>query len=99
MFSVPSRKLLRYMVSQRGINPNPEKVSAITKMVPPKSIHDVQKLMRYMAALSSLISRLGIRGLPFFKFLKLQDKFQWMKEAQEAFKDLKKYLITHPLAS
>jgi hypothetical protein len=52
-----------------------------------------------MAALSSFISRLGIRGLPFFKFLKLQDKFQWMKEAQEAFKDLKKYLITHPLAS
>jgi hypothetical protein len=55
-FDVPSRKLLRYMVSWRRINPNPEKVSAITKMRPPKSLHDVQKLTRCMAALSRFIS-------------------------------------------
>jgi hypothetical protein len=47
-----------------------------------------------MAALSKFISRLGIRGLPFFNLLKKQDKFQWTQEAQEAFEDLKKYLIT-----
>jgi hypothetical protein len=29
-----------------------------------------------MAALNRFISRLGERGLPFFKFLKRQDKFQ-----------------------
>jgi hypothetical protein len=31
-FGVPLGKLLRYMVSHRGIDPNPEKVLAITKM-------------------------------------------------------------------
>jgi hypothetical protein len=30
-FGVPSGKLLEYMVSHHGIDPNPEKVSAITK--------------------------------------------------------------------
>jgi hypothetical protein len=40
-FSVPSGKLLRYMVSRCGIDHNPEKVSAITKMKPPESLHDV----------------------------------------------------------
>jgi hypothetical protein len=40
-FSVPSRKLLGYMVSRHGIDPNPEKVSAITKMKLPESLHDV----------------------------------------------------------
>jgi hypothetical protein len=30
------------------------------------------------------------------KLLKKQDKFQWTQEAQEAFKDLKKYLTTPP---
>jgi hypothetical protein len=75
-FNMPSRKFLGYMVSQRGIEPNPEKVSAITKMAPPKSLHDVQKLMGCMAALSRFISRLDIKGLPFFKLLKKQDKFQ-----------------------
>jgi hypothetical protein len=39
--NVPSGKLLGYMISRRGIDPNPEKVSAITKMKPPESLHDV----------------------------------------------------------
>jgi hypothetical protein len=51
-FGVPSGKLLGYMVSQWVINPNPEKVSAITKMKLPKSLHDVQNLTGCMAALS-----------------------------------------------
>jgi hypothetical protein len=41
MFGVPSRKLLEYMVFHHGIDPNPEKVSAITKMKLPESLHDV----------------------------------------------------------
>jgi hypothetical protein len=75
-FGVPSEKLLGYMVSRCGIDPNLEKVSAITKMRPPVRLHDVQKLMGCMAALSRFISQLGIRGLPFFKLLKKHDKFQ-----------------------
>jgi hypothetical protein len=55
-FSVPSGKLLGYMVSRHGIDPNPEKVSAITKIKLSESLHDVQKLMRCMAALSMFIS-------------------------------------------
>jgi hypothetical protein len=65
IFGVPSGKLLGYMVSRRGIDPNPKKVSAITKMKLPDSLHDVQKLTGCMAALSKFISRLSVRGLPF----------------------------------
>jgi hypothetical protein len=50
-FGVPSGKLLGYMVSHHGIDPNPEKVSAITKMKPPESLNDVQKLTGCMATL------------------------------------------------
>jgi hypothetical protein len=95
-FGVPSRKLIGYMVSHRGIDPNPENVSTITKMKPPESLHDVQKLMGCMATLSKFISQLDVRGLPFFKLLKKHDMFQRTQEAQEAFEDLKKYLITPP---
>jgi hypothetical protein len=55
-FGVPLGKLLGYMVSHRSIDPNPEKVSAITKMRPPESLHDVQKLTGCMATLSRFIS-------------------------------------------
>jgi hypothetical protein len=55
-FGVPSGKLLGYMVSHRGIDPNLEKVSAITKMKPFESLHDIQKLTGCKAALSTFIS-------------------------------------------
>jgi hypothetical protein len=69
-FGVHLGKLVMYMVSHHGIDPNPEKVSAITKMKPPESLHDVQKLMGCLAALSRFISCFSIMGLPFFKLLK-----------------------------
>jgi hypothetical protein len=84
------------MVSRQGIGSNPEKVSAITRIAPPASPHDVQKLIGCMAVLSRFILRLGVRGLPFFKLLKKYDKFKWIKEAQEAFEELKRYLTTPP---
>jgi hypothetical protein len=55
-FDVPSGKLLGYMVSHCGIDPNLEKVLAITKMKPFESLHDVQKLMGCIADLSRFTS-------------------------------------------
>jgi hypothetical protein len=55
-FYVPSGKLLRYMVSDHGIDPNLEKVSAITKINLPESLHDVKKLTGCKATLSRFIS-------------------------------------------
>jgi hypothetical protein len=43
-FGVPSGKLLGYMVSRHGIDPNLEKVSAITKRKMPESLHDVTEV-------------------------------------------------------
>jgi hypothetical protein len=77
IFGVPSGKLLGFIVSNRGIEANPVKISAITNMEAPATIKDVQKLTGCMAALYRFISLLGERGLPFFKLLKRQDKFQW----------------------
>ena len=50
-----------------------------------------------MAALNRFISRLGKKGLPFFKFLKKTDKFKWIEEANEAFRKLKAYLTSSPI--
>jgi hypothetical protein len=50
-----------------------------------------------MVALSRFISRLGEKGLPFYKLLKKVDKFQWIAEAQEALEALKKFLTTPPV--
>jgi hypothetical protein len=70
VFGVPSGKLLGFIISHHGIEANPEKISTITSMKAPTCIKDVQKLTGCMAALKRFISKLGDRGLPFFKLLK-----------------------------
>jgi hypothetical protein len=82
IFGVSQGKLLGYIVCHRGIEVNPEKITAITNMGAPQTIKDVPKLTGCMAALDRFISRLRERGLPFFKFLKRQDKFLWTEEAE-----------------
>jgi hypothetical protein len=92
VFGVPSGKLLGFIISHCGIEANPEKISAITKMKAPTSIKDVQKLTGCMAALSIFILKLGEWGLPFFKLLKHQEKFMWTLEADQALAQLKDFL-------
>jgi uncharacterized protein (DUF2461 family) len=50
-----------------------------------------------MAALNRFISQLGERALPFFKLLKLHDKFQWTEEANQALQDLNHHLQSPPI--
>jgi hypothetical protein len=91
-----------FIVSNRGIEANRVNITAIIDMGAPATIKDVQKLTGCMAALNRFISQLEERGLPFFKLLKRQDKFQWMEEAKQALQDLKQHLqsplvLTAPL--
>jgi hypothetical protein len=49
-----------------------------------------------MAALNRFISKLGERGLPFFKLLKHQEKFVWTPKADQALAQLKDFLSKPP---
>jgi hypothetical protein len=75
VFGVPDGKLLGFIVSHQGIEANPEKIEAIMRMEVPRSQKKVQRLTGCMAALSRSISRLGEKGMPFYKLLKQVDKF------------------------
>ena len=96
-FGVSLGKFLGFMVSQREIEANPEKVQAILDMALPKTVKEVQKLTRRIATLNKFISKVTDRCLPFFKTLK-QD-FSWTNEYEAAFQELKRYLSNPPLLS
>ena len=59
VFRVPKGKLLGYIVSERGIEANLEKIMAISNMGPIRSVKGVQRLTDYLADLSWFISWLG----------------------------------------
>jgi hypothetical protein len=66
-------------------------------MKAPTCIKDAQKLTGCMAALNRFISKLGERGLPFFKLLKHQEKFAWTPEEDQALAQLKNFLSKPPV--
>jgi hypothetical protein len=67
VFGVPSGLPLGFMFGHRGIEANPVKVDAIRNMAKPPCKKDVMKLKGMMAALGCFMSKLGKKGLSFFK--------------------------------
>nr|ABA96677.1 retrotransposon protein, putative, Ty3-gypsy subclass [Oryza sativa Japonica Group] len=96
VFGVRAGKLLGFLVSERGIEANPEKIDAIQQMKPLSSVREVQKLAGRIAALCRFLSTAAERGLPFFKTLRGAGKFSWTPECQAAFDELKQYLQSPP---
>lgn len=96
-FGVRAGNFLGYMVSQRGIEANPEKIKAIIDMEAPKSIKEVQRLTGRIAALRRLVARSAEKCLPFFDILTGAKNFKWTPECQHAFEEIKKYLANPSL--
>jgi len=77
-FGVTAGKFLWFMVSQRGIEINPDKIRAIIEMTPPRNVKEIQSLNGKVAALNRFVSRVTDRCLPFFHTLK--KSLKWMAE-------------------
>jgi hypothetical protein len=97
VFGVPRGMLLGYIVSQRGIEANPEKVAALKRIGPIRDLKGVQKVLGCLAALSRFISQLGEKGLPLYRLLKKHEWFSWTVEAQEVLDKLKATLAHAPI--
>ena len=79
-FGVTAGKFLGFMVSQRGIKANPNKIRAIVEMALPKNVREVQSLNGKVATLNRFVSRATDKCLPFFCTLK--KSFEWTAECQ-----------------
>jgi hypothetical protein len=97
VFGAPRGMLLGFIISERGIEANPEKIAAITNMGPIKDLKGVQRVMGCLVALSRFISRLGEKGLPLYRLLRKTKCFTWTPEAEEALENLKALLTNTPI--
>ena len=97
VFGVTVGKFLGFMVSQRGIEANPDKIQAIMEMAPPRNVKEVQSLNEKITALNRFVLRATDKCLPFFRMLKRS--FEWTVECQQAFEELKAYLSSPSLLS
>ena len=93
-FGVSAEKFLGFIVNNRGIEANPNKIKAVLDMPSPSSIKEVQRLTGRIAVLSCFVFRASDKCQPFFPILK--KAFQWDARYEEAFAALKTYLSSPP---
>ena len=89
-FEVSAIKFLGFIVNNRGIEANPDKIKDVLKIPLPSGIKEVHCLTGRIAALSRFVFRASDKCQPFFQVLK--KAFQWDTKYEEAFSALKTYL-------
>ncbi|XP_021746678.1 uncharacterized protein LOC110712521 [Chenopodium quinoa] len=87
------------MVSERGIDANPNKVNAVLEMKQPKTIRDIQRLNGRMAGLTRFISKSADKALPFFVVLRKNKTFECGKEQRDALEVVRNHLRSLPIVA
>ena len=65
-FGVGFGKFLGYMITNRGIEVNPDQITTIQQLNPPSIPKEVQRLIEMIIALNQFVSRSANRCRPFF---------------------------------
>ena len=81
-FRVASGKFLSFMVNQRGIEANPEKIKAFLEISSPQKLKEVMSLAGRVATFNRFVSRAIDHYVPFFDILKASKKFEWMDKCE-----------------
>ncbi|XP_057761348.1 uncharacterized protein LOC130981714 [Arachis stenosperma] len=96
-FAMEAGKFLGFMITQRGVEANPEKCQAILQMKSPGDIKDVQRLAGRLASLSRFLGASATKALPFFSLMKKGIAFEWTPACEEAFQHFKEILAAPPV--
>ena len=93
-FGVSSRKLLGHIVSQRGIEVDPEKIRAILDMPAPRTVREIRGFLGKLQYISRFIARLKDICKPIFRLLRNNQPTIWNDDCQHAFEKIKECLLS-----
>ena len=96
-FGVTFGKLLGYMVSERGIEVDLDKIRAILDMLAPRTEREVRGFLGRLQYISRFIARLTDICEPIFRLLRKSQPTVWDDQCQRAFERIKKYLLSPPV--
>ncbi|KAI9088900.1 hypothetical protein K1719_029179 [Acacia pycnantha] len=82
-------KFLGFMLTNRGIEANPDKCRAVMEMKAPSNKKEVQQLTGRLAALTRFLPKSAEKALPMFRLLKKEASVEWNSKCDDAFEDIK----------
>ncbi|PKI49527.1 hypothetical protein CRG98_030064 [Punica granatum] len=88
-----SGKRLGFVVSERGIEVNPDKVKAIRELPPPSSVCEVRGFLGWLNCIARFIANLTDKCQPLFRLLRKNAAVEWDDECLKAFDTIKAHLI------
>ena len=94
---VSSGKFLGFIVTSKGIHLDPDKVTAIQDVHPPKNLKELRGLQGRLAYIRRFITNLSGRYQPFTQLMKKGVYFIWDKACKEPFENIKRYLTKLPV--
>ena len=96
-FGVTSGKLLGHIVSERGIEVDPEKTKAILDMPAPRTEKEIRGFLGRLQYISRFIARLTDICEPIFRLLRKNQPTVWNDDCQCAFEKIKECLLSPPV--
>ena len=92
-----SIQLLGFVISEKGIEVNNNKIAALDVVKAPRNVKEVQKFLGFINYYRKLIKDLAKIAAPLYNLLKTGVKLVWSNECELAFASLKNKLITAPI--
>jgi hypothetical protein len=96
-FAKKEIEYLGHLVSEDGIKPNPDKVSAVSSYPPPKDVKDLRAFLGLSGYYRRFIKDYSKIAAPLFHLTKRDEPFVWSPECQAAFEQLKINLTSAPI--
>ena len=93
-FGVISGKLLGYMVNERGIEVDLNKIRLILNMLMPRIEKDIRGFLGILQYISRFIVRLTDICEPIFRLLRNSQPIVWDDQCQRAFERIREYLLS-----
>ena len=94
VFGMKEVKLLGYLVSEKGLRADPDKVQAIVNLQPPKDLGEARSFLGMTGYYRTCIQDYAQIAGPLVQLTKKNFKFKWNEECQRAFDTLKSALIS-----
>ncbi|KAG8485967.1 hypothetical protein CXB51_019318 [Gossypium anomalum] len=99
IFEARLGKLFGFVVSEKGIEVDSDKVRAIQELPPPCTQKEVRGFLGRLNYIARFISQLTEKCNPIFCLLRKHNQGTWDEECQGAFDKVKQYLLNAPVLS
>lgn len=88
---------LGYVISQKGISTDPNKIKSIEEFPTPKDVSSVRRFLGLTGYYRQFVKDYAKLASPLYDLTRKESKFEWSMSCENSFKNLKQNLIEAPI--